>query len=319
MRTGKLDVFVKLTILVSCSRVPLSMLGCFRRASLVENLAVLVAQLRNVGVREVFADGSFVEDKDHPNDIDGYFVCDLQRLASGNLQRELNLIDPHKVWTWDPTERRPFRGYPKKQLPMWHQYRVELYPPLRAAVRHSRQLRKRARAPVGVSTLAAGRQTQGDHQDRRTIMIRNEAEYQEAVKRLKEERARYDAHEQELVRMGLKVDEVKRAMDPLRSFNLQLEEEVEAYERLKRGDLGELDNLHGLGRTLVALRIALGLTQRQLAERLGVNESQVSRDERNEYQGITVDRASRILDALGVTLRSVFQTPVRSGASEVRG
>ena len=150
-------------------------------------------------------------------------------------------------------------------------------------------------------------------------MIRNEAEYQEAVKRLKEERARYDAHEQELVRMGLKVDEVKRAMDPLRSFNLQLEEEVEAYERLKRGDLGELDNLHGLGRTLVALRIALGLTQRQLAERLGVNESQVSRDERNEYQGITVDRASRILDALGVTLRSVFQTPVRSGASEVRG
>lgn len=142
-------------------------------------------------------------------------------------------------------------------------------------------------------------------------MIRNEVEYQEAVKRLKDERARYDSHEQELVRMGLKADEVKRAMDPLRSFNLQLEEEVQAYERLKRGDLGELENLHGLGRTLVALRIALGLTQRQLAERLDVNESQVSRDERNEYQGITVDRASRILDALGVTLKSAFQTPVR--------
>ncbi len=142
-------------------------------------------------------------------------------------------------------------------------------------------------------------------------MIRNEVEYQEAVKRLKEERGRYDEHERELVRMGLKPDEVKRAMDPLRSFNLQLVEEVEAYERLKRGDLGELDNLHGLGRTLVALRIARGLTQRELAERLDVNESQVSRDERNEYQGITVDRASRILDALGVTLKSVFQGPIR--------
>jgi len=149
-------------------------------------------------------------------------------------------------------------------------------------------------------------------------MIRNEGEYQEAVKRLKEERARYDAHERELLRMGLKNDEVKRAMDPLRSFNLQLEEEVEAYERLKRGDLGELDNLHGLGRTLVALRIALGLTQRQLAERLSVNESQVSRDERSEYQGITVDRASRILDALGVTLKSVFQTPVRFRRTELK-
>jgi hypothetical protein len=32
----------------------------------------------------------------------------------------------------------------------------------------------------------------------------------------------------------------------------------------------------------------------------------VSRDERNEYGGITVDRASRILDALGVELRSIF-------------
>jgi DNA-binding XRE family transcriptional regulator len=143
-------------------------------------------------------------------------------------------------------------------------------------------------------------------------MIRNEAEYQEAVKRLKEERARYEAHEAELARMGLKPEEIKRAMDPLRSFNLQLDEEVEAYERLKRGDLGEMDNLHGLGRTLVALRIALGLTQRQLAERLSVNGSQISRDERNEYQGITVDRASRTLDALGVTLKSVFQTPIRS-------
>lgn len=98
------------------------------RERLVDNLAVLTRQLWQVGVREVYADGSFVEDKDHPNDIDGYFVCDLKRLASGELERELNLLDPFKVWTWDPRLRRPYRGYPKKQLPMWHRYRVELYP-----------------------------------------------------------------------------------------------------------------------------------------------------------------------------------------------
>ena len=39
-------------------------------------------------------------------------------------------------------------------------------------------------------------------------MIRNEGEYQETVKRLKEERARHNQHAQELVRMGLKADEV---------------------------------------------------------------------------------------------------------------
>ena len=110
--------------------------------------------------------------------------------------------------------------------------------------------------------------------------------------------------------LGLDEEELKRALDPLRSFHLQLEEEVQSYERLKRGDLGELHNLHGLGHTLVALRIARGLTQRELATRLGVHESQVSRDERNEYHGITVDRASRILDAMAVRLRSLVEQPV---------
>jgi len=98
------------------------------RAQLVDNLEVLVNQLWHVGIEDIFVDGSFVEDKEHPNDIDGYFVCDMVDLATGNLQRQLNLLDPHKVWIWDPATRRPYRGYPKKQLPMWHAYRVELYP-----------------------------------------------------------------------------------------------------------------------------------------------------------------------------------------------
>jgi len=98
------------------------------RCRLVDNLAVLVGQLSQVGVTEIYIDGSFVEDKDHPNDIDGYFECELTRLASGDLQRELNSLDPHKAWTWDPADRRPYRNYPKNQLPIWHAYRVELYP-----------------------------------------------------------------------------------------------------------------------------------------------------------------------------------------------
>jgi hypothetical protein len=98
------------------------------RATLVNNLAIMTHQLWKAGITEIFADGSFAEDKDHPNDIDGYFVCDLDRLKSGELTRALNLLDPFKVWTRDPASRRPYPGYPKEQLPMWHQYRVELYP-----------------------------------------------------------------------------------------------------------------------------------------------------------------------------------------------
>ena len=46
-----------------------------------------------------------------------------------------------------------------------------------------------------------------------------------------------------------------------------------------------------------------GISQRELARRLGVHETQVSRDERNEYFGITLERAAKILNVLNVRLR----------------
>ncbi len=39
------------------------------RDRLVTNLSILVRQLWQVGVKHIFVDGSFVENKDHPNDI----------------------------------------------------------------------------------------------------------------------------------------------------------------------------------------------------------------------------------------------------------
>jgi hypothetical protein len=96
------------------------------RLKLVENLAILVGQLTRVGIKEIYINGSFVEDKDHPNDIDGYFTCDAHDLPS--LITELNKLDPNKVWDWNVANRRPYRNYPKPQLPMWHHYRVEFYP-----------------------------------------------------------------------------------------------------------------------------------------------------------------------------------------------
>jgi ribosome-binding protein aMBF1 (putative translation factor) len=134
-------------------------------------------------------------------------------------------------------------------------------------------------------------------------MIRNEAEYQEASKRLGEEIKRLDEHRTRLREAGLGDAEIKRVIDPIESFHLQLKEEVEAYERLKRGEFEEqLDNLRGLGQLLITSRISQGISQRELAKRLGVHESQVSRDERNEYFGITLDRAVKVLDALSVRL-----------------
>ncbi len=135
-------------------------------------------------------------------------------------------------------------------------------------------------------------------------MIRNQTEYEEAVRRLEAERSRLKEHRARLQELGHAGEELKRLMDPLESFHAQLREEVAGYERLKRGEFDELENLGGFGHLLVSLRIARGMSQRQLAERLNVHESQVSRDERNEYHGVTLERAMRILEALGVRLRT---------------
>ncbi len=135
-------------------------------------------------------------------------------------------------------------------------------------------------------------------------MIRNEKEYQEALKRIRQDKEVIKAQENKMKSMRLSEKEIKRAMDPVLSFHAQLQEEVKWYERVKRQDFSPLASLNGIGRLLVALRIASGLTQKELADCLGVPESQVSRDERNEYHGISIDRAQKIMNLFHVRLNS---------------
>jgi hypothetical protein len=98
------------------------------RERLVMNAEILVKQLWQIGVTDVFLDGSFAEAKPHPNDIDGYFECDAKAFVQGLVAQQLNALDPYRVWTWAQATRRPASGSMKRQLPMWHRYHVELYP-----------------------------------------------------------------------------------------------------------------------------------------------------------------------------------------------
>ncbi|MDQ7839144.1 MAG: helix-turn-helix domain-containing protein [Thermodesulfobacteriota bacterium] len=136
-------------------------------------------------------------------------------------------------------------------------------------------------------------------------MIRTEREYQEAQKRLLGDQEVMAAQRKRMGEIGLSEEDIEMAMEPAVSFHLQLKEEVEWYERVKSGDFQPIEYLNEVGHLLVGLRIYLGLSQKELAGRLGVSEAQVSRDEKNEYHGITLERAQKILEALkaGVELR----------------
>lgn len=103
------------------------------RHTLVQNLSVLVRELWAVRIEDILINGSFVEDVDHPNDIDGYFLCERERIGSRELQVSLNARDPYHIWDWSVVSRRPHPDSMKMELPMWHRYRVELYPEYESA------------------------------------------------------------------------------------------------------------------------------------------------------------------------------------------
>lgn len=130
-------------------------------------------------------------------------------------------------------------------------------------------------------------------------MIKTEKEYRQCLQKLDEDMEVIEKSRVALRKDGLTDDEIRTALEPSNAFHEQLNDEVSWYERVKRREFGCVENLTDLGRVLIALRIANGISQRQLAGRLSVDESQVSRDERNEYHGITLERAQKIVEALG--------------------
>lgn len=135
-------------------------------------------------------------------------------------------------------------------------------------------------------------------------MIKTEKEYQDALRRMDEDKAVVAKQREALKKQKFTAVQIEKALEAIFTFHEQLAEEVQWYERVKRGNLGTLSSLASIGRYLVALRIRAGITQKELADKLKVAESQVSRDERNEYHGISVERAQKIMDLLHAKIQA---------------
>ena len=82
----------------------------------------------------------------------------------------------------------------------------------------------------------------------------------------------------------------------------ELEEELREYDQLKSGELKlpRLERLDQIAPLVARVRIAKGLSQTELARRLGVSKQVVSRYEENDYQTVALGRLQEIFNALGV-------------------
>jgi HTH-type transcriptional regulator / antitoxin HipB len=90
--------------------------------------------------------------------------------------------------------------------------------------------------------------------------------------------------------------------------------QVHEYRAIKRGAIRAfpVHAIDDIPDALVKARVSLGWTQKQLADRLGVSEQMVQRDESGGYETASLDRLADAADALGYTLEGTFRPRIVS-------
>lgn len=100
----------------------------------------------------------------------------------------------------------------------------------------------------------------------------------------------------------------KAQADALRSQISDLESQISEYDFLKgrKVRFSECSNLTALPKILIQSRIANGLSQKDLAESLGMTAQQIQRYEATSYMGASLARLIDISEVLGVTITETW-------------
>ena len=86
-----------------------------------------------------------------------------------------------------------------------------------------------------------------------------------------------------------------------------VQHEIDEYVGIRDGYLVdfEVSSIDGLADALIKARISTGMSQRHLADALGVSEQMVQKDEAGGYERASLTRLADVADALGFTLAGV--------------
>jgi DNA-binding XRE family transcriptional regulator len=134
-------------------------------------------------------------------------------------------------------------------------------------------------------------------------MIRNERQYKitkAQIKKFKEALEKFEKQKSKAHPML-----VKAQKDAMKSELAVLEGQVKDYEKLRSGKYKILkdSSFDDLPIELIRARIALGYTQKQLGELVGLKEQQIQRYEETEYTSASFSRLREIINALGLDVK----------------
>lgn len=111
----------------------------------------------------------------------------------------------------------------------------------------------------------------------------------------------------------------KAQRDALVCQKEELEEQAAVYEQLLSGEFAvfDVENIADLPKALIMSRISMGLTQKDLAERLGMKEQQIQRYEDTEYSSASFSKLVSIVEALDLKITEDVFLPKESRVKNI--
>jgi HTH-type transcriptional regulator / antitoxin HipB len=141
-------------------------------------------------------------------------------------------------------------------------------------------------------------------------MIQNERQYNVSQSKFRE-------LEQASVNMNLQESNLhpRQLLSQQKSYDKlinRLKQEIIEYEELKSGAINtlQIEDINDLPIALIKARIASGMTQKELAEKIGTQEQQIQRYEADRYAAISFQRMMKIAEALGMSLKGTIQIAI---------
>ena len=139
--------------------------------------------------------------------------------------------------------------------------------------------------------------------ERQYKITRSEADrFRKAISELTKGPSRTDVHPRLL----------QAEREAMESQLADLQAELAEYDRLKSADLSviSINSFDELPDGLIQARIASGLSQKALADRLGLKEQQIQRYEAERYASASYQRLREISNALGLRIKNDILLPV---------
>ena len=143
-------------------------------------------------------------------------------------------------------------------------------------------------------------------------MIQNERQYKVTQTKLK--KLEQAAANVELEDLSLHPRQILSQKNSYNKIISTLKQDLAEYEELKSGRISifQIESFNYLPTALIKARIASGMTQKELAEKIDTQEQQIQRYEANHYHAISFDRLMKVVGALGISFKHSVEIEIES-------